>query len=197
VSIDEIGRSCSNRGGSFSMKLPAEMPANAFLVLDMYDLDKPVHPEGHIGWWRYEIGQLPERVNGSLSRSENGEIAPHIDGAISSDQWRNPARLDVPRMELLAVMRSSITNAILSSDRVPVVQSDRDLEIFRSRSDRTFRQKRYVSHADVPLSCKTVHIVSKSIFQRDAVVISALPCMACSSSKEFQPGCLRTILILP
>jgi len=158
-----------DRGGSFSMKLPAERAANAFLVLDMYDLDKPVHPEGHIGWWRFEIGQLPERVNGSLSRGENGGIAPHIHGAVSSDEWRNPARLDVSRMELLAVMRSSITNAILSIDRVPVVQSDQDLEIFRSRSDRTFQQKRYVSHGDVLLSCKTVHIVSKSIFQRDAV----------------------------
>jgi glycosyltransferase involved in cell wall biosynthesis len=157
-----------DRGGSFSMKLPQER-ANAFLVLDMYDLDKPVHPEGHIGWWRFQIGQLPERVNGSLSRGENGEIAPHLDGVIASDQWHNPARLDSPRMELLVVMRSSITNAILSIDRVPVLQSDEDLEIFRSRSDRAFRQKRYLSHGDVPLSCKTVHIVSKSIFQRDAV----------------------------
>jgi len=157
-------------GGSFSIKLPSDRTeANAFLVIDIYDLDNLVHPAGHVGWWRFDIDQLPERLNGTLLRRQDGEFLPQIDGAVAVEHWCNPDRLDPPRMELIAVQRSSITNAILSIDRIPVVRSTEDLRDFRSRPERAFRQTRYASHGGNLLPGRTVHIVSKTMFQRDAV----------------------------
>jgi glycosyltransferase involved in cell wall biosynthesis len=159
-----------DRGGTFSLNLPADKVAsNVFLVLDIYDLDRPVHPEGHIGWWRYDIGKLPLNPTGELSRDEGGNVRPVIDGAPAVDEWRNQTKIDALRMELLIVLRSAITNAILSVDRVPVVQSDQDLLTFRSGFDRNYQSPRYgPQHYIVPAN-RRVHIVSRNIFQRDAV----------------------------
>jgi glycosyltransferase involved in cell wall biosynthesis len=157
-------------GGSFSVTLPFQREnGDSFLVIDIYDLDNPVHPEGHIGWWRFGIEQLPEKVNGNLAQRHNGMISLSIDGGIPVDEWRNPAPPNAHRLELLVVMRSAITNAILSIDRVPVLRSRRDLGNFRLQCERAFERTRYVSHsADLRLGGR-VHIVSKAIFEKDAV----------------------------
>lgn len=157
-------------GGSFSVRLPSERASGrTFLVLDIYDLDNPVHPEGHIGWWRFEIEQLPETLDGSLVREADGAISLKMDGAVPADQWRNANRIDAVRLELSVVMRSAITNAILSIDRVPILRSIRELDKFRSQSERAFLRSRYVSHERRLPSDRTIHIVSKSMFERDAV----------------------------
>jgi len=128
-----------DRGGRFSLNLPAEKEVpDVFLVLDIYNLDQPVHPKGHLGWWRYELAQLPRRVAGNLFRELDGSLQPAIDGAAAVDEWRNPVLIDVPRMELLVVLRSTITNAILSIERVPVMRTEQDLEALRSGFDRNY-----------------------------------------------------------
>jgi glycosyltransferase involved in cell wall biosynthesis len=159
-----------DRGGRFSLNLPAEKEVpDVFLVLDIYNLDQPVHPKGHLGWWRYELAQLPRRVAGNLFRELDGSLQPAIDGAAAVDEWRNPVLIDVPRMELLVVLRSTITNAILSIERVPVMRTEQDLEALRSGFDRNYELPRYApQHYLIPPG-RQVHIVSKHIYQRDAV----------------------------
>src|SRR5258705_3365670 len=133
-----------DRGGGFSVRLPSERgKGDTFLIIDIYDLDNPVHPEGHIGWSRFEIEQLPDKLNGNLVLQHDGEVSLKIEGVSSVDEWCNPSRIDAARLELLVVMRSIITNAILSIDRVPVLQSVEDLERFRSQHERTFLRSRY------------------------------------------------------
>jgi glycosyltransferase involved in cell wall biosynthesis len=157
-------------GGSFSVRLtPERLSGGTFLVLDIYDLDNPVHPEGHVGWWRFKIAQLPEKLVGNLVRDTDGAISLKIEGTVPAGQWHNPNRPNAPRLELMVVMRNTITNAILSIDRVPVLQSIQELENFRSRSERAFQLNRYVSHEHHLLCNRTIHIVSKSVFERDAV----------------------------
>ena len=159
-----------DRGGSFSIRLPdAGAVENAFLVIDLYALDKPVHPEGHFGWWRYEIGDAPARLTGLLSRDRDGRLTPEIDGAIAVDEWCNPTVPDVRRMELLVVLRSSITNAILSKDRVPVFLTAEESDEFRSLAVRDHLTPRYRHFAPAVPAGRTVHIISKSMFERDAV----------------------------
>jgi glycosyltransferase involved in cell wall biosynthesis len=159
-----------DRGGTFSLNLPADkVGSNVFLVLDIYDLDRPVHPEGHIGWWRYDIGKLPLHPTGMLSRDEGGNVRPVIDGAPPVDEWCNQIKINAPRMELLIVLRSAITNAILSVDRVPVTQSDQDLVTFRSEFDRNYQSPRYAPQHYIVPADRSVHIVSRNMFQRDAV----------------------------
>jgi glycosyltransferase involved in cell wall biosynthesis len=157
-------------GGRFSIRLPeASVVANAFLVIDIYALDNPVHPEGHIGWWRYEIAESPQHLVGFLSRDPDGRIAPEVDGMAPADEWQNSAVPDVRRMELLVVLRSSITNAILSKDRVPVLLTAEDLRGFRARTDRELQNPRYRPSVHKLVAGQKVHIVSKSMFERDAV----------------------------
>jgi glycosyltransferase involved in cell wall biosynthesis len=157
-------------GGSFSLRLPSERSnADTFLVLDIYDLDNPVHPDGHVGWWRFEIEQLPEKLDGSLVRGTDGTVVLKIDGAVAVDRWQNPNRIVASRLELLVVVRNTITNAILSIDRVPVVQSNLELQNLRSLAERVFQENQYVSHDHRLRSDRTIHIVSRSIFERDAV----------------------------
>jgi len=157
-------------GGSFSIKLSSGRErGDSFLVIDIYNLDNAVHPEGHVGWWRFEIDKLPEKLDGQLVRRKDGEISLKISGAAPVDEWRNPRQLDTSRLELLVVTRATITNSILSIDRVPVLRSSSDLQLFRSRHERTFQWRRYASHEVGSLSGRTVHIVSKSMFERDAV----------------------------
>lgn len=159
-----------DRGGAFSINLlEAKLAPNVTLVLDIYDLDNPVHPEGHIGWWRYELRQLERQANGKLVLDEDGRVRPTIDGAMPVDEWRNQSHVVAERMELLAVLRSTITNAIESVDRIPAVSSDRDLIAFRSNFDRNYESPCYVPpHVLLPART-SIHIVSKNMFQRDAV----------------------------
>jgi glycosyltransferase involved in cell wall biosynthesis len=159
-----------DHGGTFSLSLSVEeLTSGVFLVVDIYELDNPVHPDGHIGWWRYDINQLAHHPQGKLYRDETGKVRPAIDGVTPIDEWRNECLIDTRRMELLVVLRSSITNAILSVDRVPVMQSDQDLEKFRSGFDRNYRTPRYAPPHYVLPSHRNVHIVSSNVFQRDAV----------------------------
>src|SRR5476651_2179090 len=95
-----------DRGGAFSLNLPAEwFASNVFLAVDMYDLDNPVHPEGHIGWWRYEIAQLPQSPTGRLILDQGGKVRPHFEGVTAADEWLNPAEVPASRIELLIVIR--------------------------------------------------------------------------------------------
>lgn len=157
-------------GGEFSVKLPAEQDrGDSFLVIDIYELGNPVHPDGHIGWWRFDTDKLAERLEARLIRREDGEISLTIPGVDPVDQWCNPVRLEATRLELQIVTRAAITSSILSIDRVPVLQSDQDLQLFRSRHERAFQQRQYASHDVGSLAGRTVHIVSISMFERDAV----------------------------
>jgi glycosyltransferase involved in cell wall biosynthesis len=159
-----------DRGGAFSLNLPTEwMASNVFLVVDIYDLDNPVHPDGHVGWWRYEIDQLSRSPAGRLILDRDGRVSPHFDGVPAADQWRNPAEVSASRIEMLIVLRSVITNAILSIDRIPVMQSVADLEAFRSSFDRNYQSPRYTPPHYVLPADRQVHIVARDIFQRDAV----------------------------
>ena len=159
-----------DRGGAFSLNLSVESIApDVFLVLDLYDLDSPVHPVGHVGWWRYEIAQLPRSPTGRLILNKSGEVRPHFEGVEATDQWRNPAKAPPTRIELVIVLRSAITNAILSLDRIPVLRSFADLEAFRSSFDRNYQSPRFAPPYYVVPANRQVHIVATNIFHRDAV----------------------------
>jgi glycosyltransferase involved in cell wall biosynthesis len=159
-----------DRGGPFSIELPdSKLTSSVSLVIDIYDLDNLVHPDGHVGWWRYELEQLGRVASGNLSLDEGGNASPAIDGVTSVDQWRNPNHIAWKRLELLIVLRSTITNAILSVDRIPALLSDLDLATFRSSFDRNYQSPRYAPpHAVMPAG-RNIHIVSRNMLQRDAV----------------------------
>jgi glycosyltransferase involved in cell wall biosynthesis len=160
-----------DQGGTFSILLPDNrLRANVSFIIDIYDLDNPVHPEGHLGWWRYELeNSVQQQASGMLCRDSAGKIRPAIEKATLLEEWNNPIHIDAKRMEAMVVLRSTITNAILSVDRIPIVSSEHDLKSFRSSFDRDYQSPRYAPPRSVLPVGRRIHIVSRNIFQRDAV----------------------------
>jgi glycosyltransferase involved in cell wall biosynthesis len=96
-------------------------------------------------------------------------VKPVSDCVLPADEWTNPSEVLATRMELQIVLRSAITNAILSIDRIPVLRSVGDLEEFRSSFDRDYQSPRYAPPHYILPADRPVHIVARNIFQRDGV----------------------------
>src|SRR5437868_1527312 len=101
-----------DHGGAFSVTLPSDR-VDTSLVVDVYDLDNPVHPDGHIGWWQFETEKLPERLDASLMRKRDRTISLEARDIAPIAQWLNADQHGAGRLELIVVLRSTITNAIL------------------------------------------------------------------------------------
>lgn len=157
-----------DRGGAFSVTLPSER-TDTTLVIDVYDLDNPIHPDGHIGWWQFDTEKLPQHLAGTLERNADQTISLSVADIAPIAQWLNPDHIGAARFELIAVMRSTITHAILSTDKIPVVPTMVELDRLRQQDGRSFLKVRYATH-DIDLAPgQTVHVVSQSMFERDAV----------------------------
>lgn len=159
-----------DRDGRFTVDLAGiGSGADLSFILDVYDLDNPVHPEGHVGWWRFEPGGLSQPVTGRIGIDAAGALHVEVDGAAVAEAWRNPELALPRRLELLCVLRSTITHAILASDRIPALRTAEDLAGFRAAFDRDANAPRYAPpHLLLPPRSR-VHIVATGIFQRDGV----------------------------
>jgi glycosyltransferase involved in cell wall biosynthesis len=157
-----------DQGGAFSVTLPPDR-ADTTLVIDIYDLDNPVHPDGHIGWWQFEAEQLPQQLAATLARNADQTVSLSVADIAPVAQWLNPDRIGAARLELIAAMRSTITHAILSIDKIPVMLTLDELHRLRRQSERKFLKVRYATR-ELDLSPgQAVHVVSQSMFERDAV----------------------------
>jgi len=155
--------------GELTLLLLGDMRrADVFLTIDIYDLDNPVHPAGHVGWWRFPVDRLAERTSGHL-HLRRGDVDVSLADVASEDRWINQAPVRPTRGIVNAVLRSKSTNSIVSLDQIPVFASVQDRSEFRSRLNRDWRVPRYASPSYVPRPCTTVRIVSQSIRSHDAV----------------------------
>lgn len=156
-------------GGGFSFRIDrTATPANARLVLDLYDLDNPIHPDGHIGWQEYDLSALPHSVSGRLSFDRWDSLHADLDALSSVDMWRNPHAPRPARIVLIAALRSSHGD-LMSVAQIPVLKTAADLADFRSGFDRDYRSKRYATLPRPTPSGRGIHIVAPNIFARDAV----------------------------
>ena len=159
----------AENGGEFSLRLLGDVGhADVFLTIDIYDLDNPVHPAGHVGWWRFPVETLGERALGHVHVHRDGADVSLADVA-SEDRWVNEAPVCPSRGVVNAVLRTKSANSIVSLDRIPAFASDRDRSEFRSRFNRDWRTPRFASPHYVPPPRTTVRIVSQSIHLHDAV----------------------------
>jgi glycosyltransferase involved in cell wall biosynthesis len=155
--------------GEFALRLLGDMRgADVFLTIDIYDLDNPVHPAGHVGWWRFPVEQLAERTSGHL-HMRGDDVDVSLVGVASEDSWINEAPVRPRRGIVNAVLRSKSTNSIVSLDQVPAFASLLDRSEFRSRLNRDWRIPRFASPHYAPPPGSTVRIVSQSIQPHDAV----------------------------
>ena len=137
------------------------------ILVDIYSLDHPVHPEGHLGWWQFAPADAPGELEFTLSRTADG-IGVRLNGLDPIDSWINPEVGDT-RLVIHVVLRSNATNALLWDEQVPAFASADELAAFRQTFDRNWATPRFAIAPYVFESQSTVHLVSADVFQRDAV----------------------------
>jgi glycosyltransferase involved in cell wall biosynthesis len=156
-------------GGQFALRFLGDIrDADVFLTIDIYDLDDPVHPAGHVGWWRFPVEGLGERTLGHVHVRRDGVDVSLVDVA-SEDHWINEAPVHPSRGVVNAVLRTKSANSIVSLDQIPAFASVQDRSEFRSRFNRDWHVPRFASPHYVPPPRTTVRIVSQSIHLHDAV----------------------------
>ena len=138
------------------------------LVIDVYDLDNPVHPAGHVGWWKFPVAQMGGVAKGIIANTGNG-IEVSLESASATERWVNAAPPAWRRLVVNAALRSNGSNEVVSLDRVPALRSGEDLVALRSTLDRDWTKPRFAASSYVFPAGTTVRIIARNIFPRDAV----------------------------
>lgn len=142
---------------------------DVFLTIDIYDLDNPVHPQGHVGWWRFPVEPLGERCSGRIKLGPDA-IDITVNNAASEDRWLNQTAPLFKRAIVHAVLRTKSSEKIAAIDHIPLFAAVSDLMSFRARFDRNWAVPRYATpEAAIRPPNRTVRIVSQSVRLHDAV----------------------------
>ena len=150
---------------------PSVWDAELFLVVDLYSAANPVHPAGHVGWWKWPL-EIKGDLTIELSRSADG-FNVTFDGAAPDESWKNPDFLgtDEPVIAMHAVLRPVLSEAVRFDDIVYVYNSPaalRSAEEHQAALDFPTAASPSAPWYLWPRHSK-VHLVSMNIFDRDAV----------------------------
>lgn len=158
-----------NQSVSFSLQLSdAVNKADASLVLDIYDLNNPSHPEGHLGWWKFPLNTDTHKLQGTLQL--NPASITLSDDTRAIDSWVNPEKVNAKQYILIAVLRANTSNAILHMHKIPLFLSKQDHDHYRAiRCQEFTNTSRFAESWFLPASKGTVRIVCSNIFAKDAV----------------------------
>jgi glycosyltransferase involved in cell wall biosynthesis len=159
----------AENGGQFGLRFLGDLRrADVFLTIDIYDLDKEVHPTGHVGWWRFAVETFGERISGRV-RLVKGDVDVSLADVTCEDRWINDIPMLPNRWAVNAVLRAKSTNSIAALDQIPAFAGPQHQLEFRSRFSRDWLVPRFAAPPYIPSSRATVRIVSQNIHLHDAV----------------------------
>ncbi|QMV12968.1 glycosyltransferase [Vibrio spartinae] len=142
---------------------------NISLVVDIYDMDNPIHPGGHVGWWSFDFSEL-NRNELELEFDLNFETRDvSIIGRNCHNKWVNSELIQCKSYLVNIVIRDNITNGIIFINKVPVFLNNSDYLKFRKEYEIDVNFEKYATVKNLFLSKNTIHIVSRNIFYGDAV----------------------------
>lgn len=123
----------SRQRAAFTVSIPVYLePDEHFLVIDIYSEFNHVHPQGHIGWWRFDLTE-GDKQKVILRRTSEGYNVT-LNNKSAKESWINPewAGAEDDILALHVVLRNAKTEAIEVNEPVPVYRSkDTMLEIRR------------------------------------------------------------------
>jgi hypothetical protein len=135
------------------------------LTLDAYRLENPVHPEGHFGWWTFDIA-AGEKIGATLVDSQSG-LTLKVDGL--SGAWVNEVNPDpsgVADILLHVVLRHRVNNRILSQQSLVAYRSAASLAAAQEAANGYLAPRPCLGaerpRFNWPRSCK-VHLVAQSL----------------------------------
>lgn len=173
VLVDEPRLDLTARG-SGSLKLsfaPSVWDSELFLVIDLYSAAHPVHPAGHVGWWKWPLEIKSDLTVEVIRGAEGFDVT--FDGAAPQEFWKNPdfAGVEEPVIALHVVLRPVVSEAVRFDDILYVYNSPAALAEAQSRRDELENPTR--AAPSVPWYVwprpSLVHLVSTNVFERDAV----------------------------
>ncbi len=142
-----------------------------FLVVDIYSAANPVHPHGHVGWWKWPLHE--KRDLGVEIVKAAGGFEVTFDGREPAESWTNPdfTGCDTDVLEVHLVLRQTLSEAIDFDDKLFLYNSAQAL------AEAEARREAIASPGGEPTSVpwfvwpatSKVHLVSTNIFTKDAV----------------------------
>jgi glycosyltransferase involved in cell wall biosynthesis len=158
-----------NGRGDFVIELSDEaQKLDASLVLDCYDLNNPVHPEGHFAWSKFSLKDIKKMAHGNLS-SENNHLIIALDNHIAESSWKTENDLHSTQLRLTAVLRDNTTNKIIYLENLPVFKNKKDFDSFRNRFLFDGASPCFTKSWFLPKRDTTIRIVSHHIHPEDGV----------------------------
>ncbi len=157
------------RGGRFEIQVSdGAREGDNFLVIDVYDIENPVHPEGHVGWWRFPLPSVEGAVAGMLRYGRAG-LKCEIEGTVVQDSWVNEKRISCKTLVVNAVLRATVTNAIVYLDWVPAFRKTSDISVFRGDFERDWNSPKYATPGFIFPRKGAIRLLARNVFVRDAV----------------------------
>jgi glycosyltransferase involved in cell wall biosynthesis len=105
---------------SFTVSFPAHVKSSdLFLVIDIYSAVNHVHPEGHVGWWRFNLsGEKDTKVK--INKSKGRLNASFQKEKQTGEKWINPDFIhkDDDTFSIHIVLRNIDNEAIEFEDRI-------------------------------------------------------------------------------
>jgi glycosyltransferase involved in cell wall biosynthesis len=161
-----------HRTGQLQLSFPSSVwDSELFLVIDLYSAANPVHPAGHVGWWKWPL-EIKADVTAEVSKGPDG-FAVTFNGVVPLEFWKNPdfSGLDEAVIALHVVLRPVISEAVRFDDILHVYNSPAALEASRVRRQELDNPRE--AAPSVPWYVwprqSMVHLVSTNVFERDAV----------------------------
>lgn len=178
--------------------------AELFLVIDLYSAAHQVHPQGHVGWWKWPL-EVKSDLTVAVCKGPDG-YSVTFDGQEPQEFWKNPdyTGIDEPVIALHVVLRPVISEAVRFDDVLYLYNAPQSLAAHTDRRGQLEQPTGWVPSSPwfVWPRESTIHLVSTNAFERDAVGNFALglhrlirangiPCQLYAS--QFDPALRETV----
>ena len=139
------------RRGSLEFRYSVGPPGTYVFTADIYAYRENIHPDRHLGWWRFELPPGRGRATLQMNFQHLGHESVQVTGSgfnlLPTDSWFNPEYALDPLADLLLVVR----DASGKTRRIePALLKFVDRDVLRSFYDRQYTSEGYTAPEDAP-----------------------------------------------
>ncbi len=143
-----------------------------FLVVDIYAANNPVHPGGHVGWWKCPLREKKGDVIVRLEKDAT-RLRVLFDNQPAEEQWVNRqfTGIETDVLSLHVVLRQTLSEGIEFDDKLFIYNSTDALASSLQRREAVESPRGEPTSIPWyvwPTDCR-VHVVAANVFENDAV----------------------------
>lgn len=147
-----------------------ELIISPIVVIDLYSLSNPVHPEGHFGYFVFSMDGFKKNTNNflNLSIDFNNKLDITIEKTKLIDKWINPDIKIEKNMSVHFVLRDQVTNKIFYDEIIPLLENQKKLTEYREPLN-NFLKFLDIKKLPVILGPRKILIYADSLYLKDAI----------------------------